>query len=521
MPAPVLESRQTWIDQHPDWEFRIWRLEDLTWLRNQALFDRAVPYSQKADFARYEVVHRFGGVYLDTDMECVRSLDPLLDGCGFFAGREPSGNVGSAIFGAAPSHPIVREVIERLPASCYLHPRDELSHTAGPMVLNRVLRGGAWEGRPDVRIFPAAYFYPYAGWEPWHSQETFPRAYAVHRWGHSWKGQVGVTASIGDLLPRAEEPLLPSVSAFWHEAGDRVESEWTSARSKVTKQLHGLAYPAYRFTKAMVRRVVPAAETLPSVAWGRDEVLVATPFGTRLLCPTDDLSVSPELALTGTQDRSSVDLVRRLRPGMTFVDVGANVGFSTILGAARVGPRGSVIAYECHPELIGSLRRNVVMNRFSDRVRLIPKAAHRDDEERRLRVPAYLKGLGNLTRSEDGASDGQEFPVPCERLDVGLADVAHVDLLKIDVGGGVEAAVLDGASGLLDAGKVGAIAIKYREDAPQGEPEEDMEKQLTSLVQDRGASLHASGKPRPIPLDEVFTVFDYPQLLIRLPGASI
>ena len=93
MPDEVQAARQTWIDHHPEWEFRIWRLEDLTWLRNQRLFDRAVPYSQKSDFARYEVVHRFGGVYLDTDMECLRPLDPLLDGCEFFAGREPNGHL--------------------------------------------------------------------------------------------------------------------------------------------------------------------------------------------------------------------------------------------------------------------------------------------------------------------------------------------------------------------------------------------------------------------------------------------
>ena len=51
------------------------------------------------------------------------------------------------------------------------------------------------------------------------------------------------------------------------------------------------------------------------------------------------------------------------------------------------------------------------------------------------------------------AEELQEFQVSCERLDVGLADVPYIDLLKIDVEGG-EAAVLDGASGLLDEGRL-------------------------------------------------------------------
>src|SRR5437899_2820905 len=53
MPEPVLAARQTWIERHPGWEFRIWRNDDLDWLRNRALFERAETYAQKADVARY------------------------------------------------------------------------------------------------------------------------------------------------------------------------------------------------------------------------------------------------------------------------------------------------------------------------------------------------------------------------------------------------------------------------------------------------------------------------------------
>ena len=120
------------------------------------------PISQKADFARYEVVHRFGGIYLDTDMECLRPLETgSLDECEFFAGRDAGGGVAAGIFGAAPSHPIAREMIERLPASCFIHPVEQLATTTGPLLLDRTIRDGGWESTPDVRIFPPEYFYPY------------------------------------------------------------------------------------------------------------------------------------------------------------------------------------------------------------------------------------------------------------------------------------------------------------------------------------------------------------------------
>ena len=208
---------------------------------------------------------------------------------------------------------------------------------------------------------------------------------------------------------------------------------------------------------------------------------------------------------------------------MTFVDVGANVGVFAILAASRVGPGGRVFAYECNPELVDFLNRNVEMSWFDGRVRVIAKAAHRDDEERLLRVPRRQKMLGSLTHFEGPvtlADELQEFPVRCERLDVGLGDVPYIDLLKIDVEGS-EADVLDGASGLLDDGKVGLIAMTYRDNGSGEGIREELDKQLARLVQDRGATLHVPFASRSIPLDEVLTVCAYPHLLIRFPGGSI
>ena len=311
---------------------------------------------------------------------------------------------------------------------------------------------------------------------------------------------------------------MPSARALWREGGVRAA---TVAKQRLRQHL---VWPAKRSAKELVRHLVPVPATLHGIPWGPGEMLVMTRNGTRLLCPTEDLSLSPQLALTGTYDQAFTDfLKRRLRMRMTFVDVGANVGLSTVLAASRVGAGGRVFAYECNTELIGFLRRNVEMSWFDDRVRTMPCAAHRDDEERLLRVPRIRKLQGSLTRfngSEAEAGELQEFRVPCERLDVGLADVPFIDLMRIDVEGS-EVAVLDGASGLLDEGRVGVIAMGLRDDPMSEGFREETDKALTSLVQDRGATLHVLGDRRSIPLDEVLTVFDYPQLLIRFPNATI
>jgi FkbM family methyltransferase len=55
-----------------------------------------------------------------------------------------------------------------------------------------------------------------------------------------------------------------------------------------------------------------------------------------------------------------------IRPRDTFYDVGANIGFFTLLGARLVGPDGRVVAIEPQPEALAGLRHNVRINRFGN-----------------------------------------------------------------------------------------------------------------------------------------------------------
>ena len=54
------------------------------------------------------------------------------------------------------------------------------------------------------------------------SHDSFGRAYAVHHWGHSWKGGKGVKVRPLDLLPKRGEVKLPFIAATWREGMERV-----------------------------------------------------------------------------------------------------------------------------------------------------------------------------------------------------------------------------------------------------------------------------------------------------------
>jgi FkbM family methyltransferase len=66
---------------------------------------------------------------------------------------------------------------------------------------------------------------------------------------------------------------------------------------------------------------------------------------------------------TGTAERPLQDaLEREVKTGATFFDVGANVGFVTILAARLVGPSGRVVAFEPVPENVAAIRENLALN---------------------------------------------------------------------------------------------------------------------------------------------------------------
>src|SRR5712692_4026805 len=58
-------------------------------------------------------------------------------------------------------------------------------------------------------------------------------------------------------------------------------------------------------------------------------------------------------------------LQRHLRPGMTFYDIGANIGFFSLLAARIIGAQGRVVAFEADPEAAQRLRDHVERNHFS------------------------------------------------------------------------------------------------------------------------------------------------------------
>ena len=181
MPDEFVRYGETWTKHHPGWTMRLWTDENLPELINQQEFLLAHSTAHKADIFRYEVIYRYGGVYIDTDFECLRNIEPLLQGLNAFVAKSDPNLVAIGIFGAEQGHPLLADIIAQLPGSFQRKRYLSITEQTGPDFFTSVVAR-----HPETVVFEAKLFYPYHWKEKWRKGQEFPDAYAVHHWNGSW-----------------------------------------------------------------------------------------------------------------------------------------------------------------------------------------------------------------------------------------------------------------------------------------------------------------------------------------------
>ena len=215
-----------------------------------------------------------------------------------------------------------------------------------------------------------------------------------------------------------------------------------------------------------MRAAPPAGRGVHGTYVGDGRVLVAPTWGGRLLVPSDDIGLMPELVAHGIYDVPFTAWTQRtIQPGAVVVDVGANVGLFSVLLGYQVWESGRVIAYEPVPRLLDLLRDNVAMNWLADRVEIVPKAASAASGRRSFLAPRRFAMGGSLQPVEATldadvrSSTVDRIEVETEPLDALAGRFERIDLVKIDVEG-AEEQVLAGMEQLLSTGTVRHVTFE-------------------------------------------------------------
>jgi mannosyltransferase OCH1-like enzyme len=191
VPTAFIPYMQTWKDMHPDWQYILWTDENihLLHLYNQEFFDKTDNPGVKSDLLKWEIVYQYGGVYVDVDFECLRSLDMFHYLYDFYTGLQPLDTqflqLGAALFGAIPHHPILKHCIETI--------KDDWHHKGAPTKSGPVHFTKSFYQKADcpelINIaFPASYFYPLGCRQSDYAYQEWLNngAFAIHHWAKSW-----------------------------------------------------------------------------------------------------------------------------------------------------------------------------------------------------------------------------------------------------------------------------------------------------------------------------------------------
>ena len=159
--------------------------------------------------------------------------------------------------------------------------------------------------------------------------------------------------------------------------------------------------------------------------------------------------IQQTILLEGEWDPSLTDFLgRNLNSGDVFVDVGAHVGYFSLLGAGRVGPTGAVLSIEPNPFAVQELQQNVERSHLRNVI-----VEHSACGESHGNVRLFLHTESNTSMaslSTANASGSAAVEVPCIPLDELCRQrrLRRIALVKIDVEG-AELLVLRGMKGII------------------------------------------------------------------------
>lgn len=186
----------SWQKFHPEWTIKVWTDSDAKTfgLQNKIAFDRARNYGEKSDIFRYEILYRYGGIYIDTDFECLQAFDDLHKSCDFYTGIINE-TLLNGLIGSKPGHPILKACIENVRIGKGDHDAGRIFEDSGPYLFTKMfLASVTEEDYGKVVALPPSFTYPFPATsremtdqEEIKRQFARPESLAIHYWATRWQ----------------------------------------------------------------------------------------------------------------------------------------------------------------------------------------------------------------------------------------------------------------------------------------------------------------------------------------------
>lgn len=209
LPKDVQKYIDTWKKFCPDYEIKEWNEQNFDIHRNRYVEEayQLKKWAFVSDVARINALYTEGGIYMDTDVEVVRNLDPLLNKRGFL-GFEGTQWIATNLVGFEAGHEILRKFLEAYDHRSFIKSDGTLDQTTNVEELTKllvdnyhlILNGEEQILADGIVVYPTDYFSPYDYIQGKLNKTS--NTYTIHWFSQSWIGQNPVRKKVAQWIHR-------------------------------------------------------------------------------------------------------------------------------------------------------------------------------------------------------------------------------------------------------------------------------------------------------------------------------
>jgi mannosyltransferase OCH1-like enzyme len=191
----IIKCIDSWKKYLPDYEIIEWNENNFNMseeIKNNKFFRECLKkklWAFMSDYARIKILYKYGGIYMDTDIEIIKNIDNILEN-DFFAGYEDEGTINFAILGCVPKHEIMKKLLEFYETEIW-----KSNMFLIPSILTELLKrqyGNNLNNIKGLRIYSQDYFYPYRYNEKFTKTCITSNTCAIHWWSKTWGKNINV-----------------------------------------------------------------------------------------------------------------------------------------------------------------------------------------------------------------------------------------------------------------------------------------------------------------------------------------
>ena len=214
---------ESWPEKLPGYEIRLLTDKDMpSSACTRAMRDRR-RIVNAAQYMCWAQLYETGGIYLDLDMDVLRSFDDLLEHDAFLGIENDHGHTfwaSCGVVAAKPGHPFIRQCLDYMDRFDFSHSKVE--NELGPRMFTKLLVDLGWKRRDadttvaNVRLLHSKRFYPYSWLQKFTPECVTTDTYAIHRWAYTWKRKTSVIIPCfnqGQYLSEAIESAVAQTEA--------------------------------------------------------------------------------------------------------------------------------------------------------------------------------------------------------------------------------------------------------------------------------------------------------------------